>query len=98
MNKFLNTLVAGVFITAGAAAFAGDGMEHGMEMHDMKAMDTNGDGMISKAEFMKYHEAKFDKMKNKDGMLDVKSMHDMGPGAADMKDTKGPGMTPPTAK
>jgi len=33
-------------------------------MHfDAKAMDTNGDGMISKEEFMAYSEGKFDDMK-----------------------------------
>ena len=50
---------------------------------DMKMMDTNGDGMISKEEFMKYHEMMFDKMKkNKSGMVDMKAMemmhHEMG--------------------
>jgi Ca2+-binding EF-hand superfamily protein len=42
---------------------------------DMKMMDSNGDGMISKDEFMKFHEMMFDKMKkNKSGMIDT---HDM---------------------
>ena len=42
---------------------------------EMKSMDTNKDGMISKEEFMAFHEAKFDAMKkNKDGMVDVKDM------------------------
>lgn len=41
----------------------------------MKAMDTNHDGMISKEEFMTYHEAMYDHMtKNKDGMVDVNAM------------------------
>jgi hypothetical protein len=49
---------------------------HGMEMQGMmKEMDTNGDGLISKEEFMKFHEQKFDAMpKNKDGMVDPKMM------------------------
>ncbi|EGF32135.1 hypothetical protein IMCC9480_2874 [Oxalobacteraceae bacterium IMCC9480] len=42
----------------------------------MKEMDANGDGMISKEEFMKHHEKMFDAMpKNKDGMVDMKAMH-----------------------
>lgn len=53
-----------------------DGMHKGgMEM---KAMDTNKDGMISKEEFMTSHEAMYDGMKkNKDGMVDVKEMRRM---------------------
>jgi hypothetical protein len=38
-----------------------------------KAMDTDHDGSISKEEFMKYAEGKFDKMKNADGMMSVSS-------------------------
>ena len=42
----------------------------------MKDMDANGDGMISKEEFMKFHEKMFDAMpKNKDGLVDLKAMH-----------------------
>lgn len=49
---------------------------HGMEMQGMmKEMDTNGDGLISKEEFMKFHETRFDAMpKNKDGMVDPKML------------------------
>ena len=36
-----------------------------------KAMDSDHDGSISKQEFMAYGEKKFDKMKNKDGMMTV---------------------------
>ena len=36
-----------------------------------KAMDADRDGSISKEEFMNYSEKKFDKMKNKDGMMSV---------------------------
>ena len=52
-----------------------DGM--GMKM-DMKMMDTNNDGMFSKAEFMKHHEAMFDKMKkDSNGMVSMKDMQAM---------------------
>ena len=53
----------------------GMGMDMGMHM---KMMDTNGDGMISKEEFMKYHETVYDKMKkNSDGSVSMKDMHMM---------------------
>jgi hypothetical protein len=35
------------------------------------AMDADHDGTISKDEFMSYGEKRFDKMKNKDGMMSV---------------------------
>ena len=38
---------------------------------DAKAMDTDHNGNISKDEFMKYAEQKFDKMKNSQGMISV---------------------------
>ncbi len=44
----------------------------------MKDMDTNHDGMVSKEEFMTYHEAMYDHMtKNKEGMVDMKTMQMM---------------------
>ena len=55
----------------------------GEKKMDMKMVDANGDGMISKDEFMKHHEMMYEKMKkNKSGMVDMKDMpmmhHDMG--------------------
>ncbi|HET9390053.1 MAG TPA: EF-hand domain-containing protein [Steroidobacteraceae bacterium] len=38
---------------------------------DARAMDTDHDGTITKDEFMKYTERKFDKMKGADGMVSV---------------------------
>jgi hypothetical protein len=53
------------------------GMGMGMGMH-MKMMDTNGDGMISKEEFMKHHEIMYDKMKkNSNGSVSLNDMHMM---------------------
>ncbi len=54
-------------------------MSHKSRMHksnaEMKMMDTNGDGMISKEEYMAYHEQMFDKMKQTDGMVNMNDMH-----------------------
>lgn len=44
-------------------------------MSHMKTMDANGDGMLSKEEFVKTHEAMFDSMPtNKDGLVVMKDM------------------------
>ncbi len=46
--------------------------------HMMSSVDQNKDGKISKEEFMKHHEAMFDKKDaNKDGVLDTTEMHCM---------------------
>jgi hypothetical protein len=75
------------------------GMKSGQGMMDMKSgdgmmasmmmkMDTNGDGMLSKEEFMKGHEAMFDSMKGPNGMISLKDMQmkmkgmEMGQGGA----------------
>lgn len=61
-----------------ASMQGGAGMKGGM---DMKMMDTNNDGMISKQEFMKHHESMYDKMKkDSNGIVslkDMQTMHDM---------------------
>lgn len=80
MRKLAAVLACGLVVAA-TSAFAHDGAKMAMKM-DFKAMDTNGDGMISKDEFMKFHEMMFDKMKkNPAGMVDMKEMemmhHDM---------------------
>lgn len=79
-------LVAALMCTPAFALAAGESSPHGMGHHGMghqsrlKAMDTNNDGMISRDEFMKAHDAMWDKMpKNKDGMVsiaDMQKMHD----------------------
>ena len=48
----------------------------------MKAMDTNGDGMISKKEWDAYHSSMWSRMKSKKGMMpmaDVEAMMKGGP-------------------
>ena len=57
--------------------------EHGMMGGMMMKMDTNGDGMLSKEEFMKGHEAMFDHMKGPNGMISLKDMQMKGTGKMD---------------
>jgi hypothetical protein len=56
--------------------------EMGMKEMRMKGMDANNDGMVSKAEFLSYHEAMWNKMKrNQAGMAmmeDVEMMYAPG--------------------
>jgi hypothetical protein len=67
------------------SAVAMDDMKPQGMMMEMKAMDTNHDGMISKKEFMNFHEEMWAKMKkNKSGMVDIKDMEQMHNGM--MKD------------
>lgn len=57
---------------------AKSGVEHGHQCEHMGPVDTNKDGKISKEEFMKHHEAMFDKKDaNKDGVIDQSEMHRM---------------------
>ncbi len=62
-------------------AGAGGTRTMGMGM-DMKAMDTNGDGMISKKEWQAHHNRMWGKMKSRNGsvpMADVEAMLKGGP-------------------
>ena len=53
----------------------GAGMRGGM---DMKMMDTDNNGVISKQEVMKHHESMYDKMKkDSNGMVNTKHMQMM---------------------
>lgn len=80
--KTFSLLATAALLAATASAMAGGG---GHKM-DHKMMDTNGDGMISKDEFMKHQEMMWDKMKkNPTGMIAVKDM-DMGMGMGMMRD------------
>jgi len=75
MNKLRMVFLTATLLGASAGiAMADDTQCHGMSMN-MKTMDTNGDGMISKDEFMKFHEMMWDKMKkDANGMVSVKEM------------------------
>jgi EF hand len=77
MIKLFSALALGVTVCASLPSVARDEMDcrDGHGMMQMKNMDTDNDGTVSKEEFMKAHEAMWDKMKkNKDGLVDVKEM------------------------
>ena len=77
MNKFTLPLVVAALMCTTSLAFAHD-MKHDGMHKGMEAMDANGDGMISKDEFMNFHQATWDAMpKNKDGMVVMKDMEKM---------------------
>ena len=79
MNKLLTAFTAGALVTITISAFAGEKMEmderemSGMHMQKREQMmDANGDGKISKDEFMQGHEKMFNAWdQNKDGQLDT---------------------------
>jgi len=89
MKKLLSIGMA-VIVLGGVAGCAQDSMmkrdsmqgsmamKDGMGMQMIKAMDMNSDGMISRDEFMKHHEAMYDKMKKgSNGMVSVMDMQMM---------------------
>jgi hypothetical protein len=85
MHRLLYIFFATGLASVSISAVAMDDMKAQGMMMDMKAMDTNHDGMISKKEFMKFHEDMWAKMKkNKAGMVDIKDMEMMHDGM--MKD------------
>jgi hypothetical protein len=62
MKTSRTTIVAATLLAGATATFAA-------------GMDTNGDGMVSKQEYISHHEAMFDKMdKGGKGMVPVKDM------------------------
>ena len=78
MHRLLCIFFAIGLAGVGVSAVAMDDMKPQGMMMEMKAMDTNHDGMISKKEFMKFHEDMWAKMKkNKSGMVDMKDMEMM---------------------
>jgi hypothetical protein len=61
-------IVAAMMLAGTTASFAAAHM-------NKMSMDTNGDGMVSKQEYVSHHEAMFDKMdKGGKGMVPVKEM------------------------
>jgi EF hand len=81
MNKLLFVIVSGALVCSSFSSFAEEDMKCGHGMMQMKNMDTDNDGTVSKEEFMKAHEAMWDGIKkNKDGLVDVKDMQMMHKG------------------
>lgn len=78
MNKLLSILLGAALASVAVSVAAADDTKQGKGMAmgmDMKMMDKNGDGMISKDEFTKHHDAMWQKLKkNKNGMVDIKDM------------------------
>ena len=72
-----------------------------MKVMDPKMMDKDGDGMISRSEFMSAHEMMFDHMKNSQDMISVKDMQkmkrNMMMGGSGMSENT-PGMSGPNDK
>lgn len=81
MNAVKYPIVASALAAGAAIAAAPGGGQPesqnsmmGMMKH-MKAMDSNGDGMVSKDEFMKSHEAMYEMLKkNKEGQVNMTEM------------------------
>ena len=81
MNQFINTIFVASFTFAAYSAFAEDKSNtkdamDGLTQNQMssKMMDANTDGMVSKDEFMAYHEKKYSKMKQTNGGVSIKDM------------------------
>ena len=69
-------------MAGGAMPMGSGGSMSGSSAMGMKAMDTNGDGMISKKEWDAYHAGMWGRMKSKNGMMpmaDVEAMMKGGP-------------------
>jgi uncharacterized low-complexity protein len=68
----------------------GEGKCGGKDKHGMSKMDADGDGKVSKDEFMKGHEAKFDQLdKNGDGVIDASERGAQHKGKGKCKHGKG---------
>jgi hypothetical protein len=85
MNTLTSTLATAALMCTSTVAFAQEQskpasnhhQEHqcGMMGSQMKSMDANGDGLITKIEFMNAHEAKWNDLpKNSDGAILIADM------------------------
>lgn len=75
MNKILCALMGSALLGLGVSAVADDAMMSADHTTMMKMMDTNGDGKISKEEYMAFYEKMWNNMKkDSNGMVDAKAM------------------------
>ena len=85
MNQFIGTIFIASLVLSAYSAFADDksNTEHAMDgltqdqdhgRMSSKMMDTNGDGMVSKQEFMTHHEDMYSKMKQTNGGVSIIDM------------------------
>lgn len=89
MKKLFFAMISCALVLISLPSIARDDMKCGHGMMQMKNMDTDNDGTISKEEFMKAHEAMWDGMKkNKDGLVDIKEMQKMHKGMKKDKDSQ----------
>ncbi|HET6630576.1 MAG TPA: hypothetical protein VFG91_12445 [Woeseiaceae bacterium] len=83
MRKLLSAILAATLITSAASMLMAQETEPGMKrmhrgMQAMKDMDADGNGEISKEEFVKAHEEMFASMdENGDGKLDQEEQRAM---------------------
>ena len=85
MNQFIGTIFIASLAFSAYSAFADDksNTDHAMDgltqdqdhgRMSSKMMDTNGDGMVSKQEFMTHHEDMYSKMKQTNGGVSIIDM------------------------
>ena len=108
MNQFINTIFVASLTFAAYSALAEDKTNtkdamDGLTQNQMssKIMDNNADGMVSKDEFMAYHEKKFSKMKQTNGAVSIKDMDaemNIGPTKGNKLQPSDIKNTPPIAK
>lgn len=83
MNNLLKTLLIASLALTSYSAFAGnsnntmdsqEGLTQDDQSMESKVIDANSDGMISKDEYMSYHEKSYGKMKQTNGNVSIKDM------------------------
>ena len=82
MNKFINTLFTTALVISAFNASAATKSENAeckkhdnQSKMDMKMMDTNNDGSVSKDEYMSFHDKAYGSMKQTNGGVSNKDMN-----------------------